>query len=144
MKKRFGAGLFAWAIAAAVLSTPQATASPADPSAAVLRQSARWLEALMKGDRATIATILAPGYQHVTSSGALLDRDQELAAAGEAAPPMTWSGQTITFAGDAAIVHGLNTMTVAGKTVRERFTDVYVERNGTWLAIAAQESPVAK
>ncbi len=98
----------------------------------------------MKGDRATIATILAPGYMHVTSDGVLLDRDQELAAASEPAPPMKWSDQTITLAGDTAVVHGLNTMTESGKTIRERFTDVYVKHNGTWLAIAAQETTVAK
>jgi len=121
-----------------------AITSPASPNAAILRQEARWLHALMKGDRATIASILAPGYKHVTSSGVLLDRAQELATASEPAPPMKWTEQTMTLAGDTAIVHGLNTMTESGKTVRERFTDVFVNRSGTWLAIAAQETTVAK
>jgi hypothetical protein len=41
-------------------------------------------------------------------------------------------------------VHGLNTITVSGKTVRERFTDVFVKEHGVWLAIAAQETSVSK
>jgi hypothetical protein len=136
----------AFACAAAVLffCTRPVTASPADQKAAVMQQETRWLNALMKGDRSTIASLLAPGYMHITSSGELLDRDQELATANEPAPPMKWTEQTIDFAGGTAIVRGLNTMTEAGKTVRERFTDVFVDQNGTWLAIAAQESPVVK
>ncbi|HEX3456723.1 MAG TPA: nuclear transport factor 2 family protein [Candidatus Baltobacteraceae bacterium] len=132
------------AIAGLTLTIGGVNASDATPHAAIQRQEARWLEALMKGDRATIASILAPGYKHITSSGVLLDRDQELAASNDPAPPMKWTDQTITLAGDTAIIHGLNTMTEAGKVVRERFTDVFVDQNGTWLAIAAQETKVAK
>jgi hypothetical protein len=98
----------------------------------------------MKGNRATIASLLAPGYKHINSSGTLFDRDQELAAASQPTGPMKWTDQTITIAGDTGIVHGLNTMTESGKTVRERFTDVFVDQNGTWLAIAAQETTVAR
>jgi hypothetical protein len=135
---------FICAIAAFTLTIAGVNAAVAAPQAAIQRQEARWLAALMKGDRATIDSILAPGYKHITSGGVLLDRGQELAAANEPAPPMKWTEQTITLAGDAAIIHGLNTMTEGGKTVRERFTDVFVKRNGTWLAIAAQETKAAK
>lgn len=31
-----------------------------------------------------------------------------------------------------------------GKIVRERFTDVFVNQDGAWLAIAAQESAICK
>ncbi len=131
-------------LAALTLTIGSVGASAATPQAAIQRQETRWLDALMKGDRTTIASILAPGYKHITSSGILLDRDQELAASSAPAPPMKWTDQTTTLAGDTAIVHGLNTMTDAGKVVRERFTDVFVDQNGTWLAIAAQETKVAK
>lgn len=122
--------------------TPSAPTST--PTAAVLHQSTRWLNALMKGDRRTIDAILAPNYKHVDSNGALIDRNQELAGASKPAPPMKWTDETVDFAGDVAVVHGLNTMTESGKTVRERFTDVYVYEHGTWLAIAAHESKVAQ
>jgi uncharacterized protein (TIGR02246 family) len=122
-----------------------ASATTQTDEAAIAQLEARWVKALMAGDRATIASILAPHYKHVTSDGKLLDRAQELATASEPAPPMKWTDQTTDFAGDsAAIVHGLNTMTVSGKTVRERFTDVFVKEHGTWMAIAAQETSVPK
>jgi hypothetical protein len=38
-------------------------------------------------------------------------------------------------------VRGLNTVTDAGKVIaRVRFTDVFVNVNGTWQAVSAQES----
>jgi hypothetical protein len=134
----------ATATAGLVLPVESATVSTPTAKAAILRQEARWLDALMKGDRASIASLLAPGYKHINSSGTLLDRDQELATASEQAGPMKWTDETITLSGNTGIVHGLNTMDAAGKTVRERFTDVFVNQNGTWLAIAAQETTVAK
>lgn len=119
-----------------------ALASTASPQAAVARQGTRWLTALINGDRATIDSLLAPNYQHITSDGQLLNRAAELAAANEKAPAMKWTDQTYDFEGNVCLVRGLNTMTISGKTVRERFTDVYVNHNGTWLALSAQESPV--
>jgi hypothetical protein len=53
------------------------------------------------------------------------------------------SEQTVDFDGSIAIVHGMNTITQDKKTVvRLRYTDVYVQRSGHWLAIAAQETPM--
>jgi hypothetical protein len=90
MNVRIAACAFACA-GAALFFVSRAAASPTDQTAAVLQQDQRWLNALMKGDRATIASLLAPEYKHITSSGELLDRDQELATANEPAPPMKWT-----------------------------------------------------
>jgi hypothetical protein len=144
MNVKLAAATVAIAIAGFMLPVESATTSTATAKAAILRQDARWLDALMKGDRATVASLLAPGYKHINSSGTLLDREQELATASEPAGPMKWTDLTITLSGNTGIVHGLNTMAASGKTVRERFTDVFVNQNGTWLAIAAQETTVAK
>lgn len=56
---------------------------------------------------------------------------------------MKWSEQTFDFAGSVAVVHGVNTITRAHKVSRERYTDVYVNQNGTWLALSAQETAIA-
>jgi hypothetical protein len=57
---------------------------------------------------------------------------------------MTPTEQTVDFAGDAAIIHGVNTVRQGGKTIeRVRFTDVFFNRTGTWLAISAQETRIA-
>src|SRR5580692_5401439 len=87
----------ATATAGLVLPVESATVSTPTAKAAILRQEARWLDALMKGDRASIASLLAPGYKHINSSGTLLDRDQELATASEQAGPMKWTDETITL-----------------------------------------------
>lgn len=142
MTGKLAATALASVIAGLLPPVAPATAPATTARAAILRQESRWLEAVIKGDRATIASLLAPGYKHVTSSGALLDRDRELATASQPAGPMKWTDLTIAISGDTGVVHGLNTMTEAGKTVRERFTDVFVNQNGTWLAIAAQETTV--
>jgi hypothetical protein len=58
---------------------------------------------------------------------------------------MNPSEQTVDFAGDVAVVHGLNTLTESGKRLaRERYTDVYVKRDGTWMALSAQETAIAQ
>jgi hypothetical protein len=113
------------------------------PQAAILHQEARWLEAILNGDRNTIASILSTNYKHVDSKGALFDRSQELASVTKEQLTMKWSEQTFDFAGNVAVVHGVNTITRAHKVSRERYTDVYVNQSGTWLALSAQETAIA-
>jgi len=56
---------------------------------------------------------------------------------------MNATEQTVDFAGDAAVVHGLNTITQSGKApARVRFTDVFVKQNGRWMALSAQETAI--
>jgi hypothetical protein len=51
------------------------------------------------------------------------------------------SDQIVDIAGDAAVIHGINTLMQNGKVVdRERFTDVFVLQNGGWMALSAQET----
>ena len=95
----------------------------------------------MNGDRKTIAAILSPSYKHITVHGQLLDRAAELAGTTKESFTMNPSEETVDFAGNAAIVHGLNTISQSGKVLAlVRFTDVFVEQNGTWLALSAQET----
>lgn len=82
-------------------------------------------------------------YKHITDQGAILSRTQELAATAKEPFTMKATAQTIDFAGDAAVVHGVNTLTQSGKILmRVRFTDVFVKRNGTWMALSAQETAI--
>jgi hypothetical protein len=49
--------------------------------------------------------------------------------------------QLVDIAGDAAVIHGVNTLIDNGKVLApEHFTDVFVLRNRTWAAISAQET----
>jgi hypothetical protein len=118
-------------------------ASPApDACTDVLAQEARWLTAITAGDVPTVESILAPNFMHTTSEGQLLTREQEIAGTKPVSYRMNTSDHSVEFSGDAALVRGLNTVTDAGKVIaRVRFTDVFVNDNGTWLAVSAQESP---
>ena len=132
------------ALVALILTPVSADASAPDSAVAVLHQETRWLNAIVAGDAKIVASILSPNFTHITSRGVLLHRAQELAALKKEAFTMNASEQTVDFAGDAAVVHGLNTIVQSGKTLaRERYTDVYVKQNGTWMALSAQETEIA-
>jgi hypothetical protein len=76
----------------------------------------------------------------------LIDRAQELASTTKLPIAMNLTQETVDFdsSGDAAVVHGLNTIIQPGKPPsRARFTDVFVKQTGTWLALSAQETAIA-
>jgi hypothetical protein len=134
-------------VALAVGLSPTGAVADAPPQAqAVLAQEARWLTAIVAGDRATIATIISvqPEFTHITADGGLVYRAAELAAVRKESFTMKPSEQTVDFFADgAAIVHGINTIAQPNHPVeRVRFTDVFVLQNGHWKAISAQETSI--
>ena len=113
----------------------------APPCSDVLAQEARWLTAIVSGDRQTIEAILSPTFRHVNADGLMFDRGQEIAAMEPLPFTFQASDQFVDVAGDTAVIHGINTVVQDGKVLeRERFTDVFVLQNGVWLALAAQET----
>jgi hypothetical protein len=56
---------------------------------------------------------------------------------------MNPSEQMIDIAGNTAVIHGVNTLIQDGNVLaRERFTDVFVLQNGSWIALSAQETAI--
>nr|WP_234712756.1 nuclear transport factor 2 family protein [Mycolicibacterium komanii]CRL69123.1 hypothetical protein CPGR_01404 [Mycolicibacterium komanii] len=109
----------------------------------VLAQEARWLTAITEGDVATVEQILGPGFKHINADGALLDRDAEIAGLTRLPFTMNAGDQRVDIAGDTAVIHGVNTMIQDDKVIaRERFTDVFVLRDGRWMALSAQETKI--
>lgn len=131
-------------ISALTLSLPMTiAASPKNDEAAVLQQEARWLKSIVDGDKKAIESILGTNYKHINSKGKLIDRTKELAGTVKESFTMNPSEQTVDFAGDTAVVHGLNTIKQGDKVLaRERFTDVFVKQNGVWMALSAQETAI--
>ena len=80
------------------------------PCADVLAQERRWLTAITDGDRATVESVLAPGFKHINSDGLLLDRAQEIAGLEKVSFTMNPSDQLVDIAGDTAVIHGVNTL----------------------------------
>jgi hypothetical protein len=131
-----------------LLVPAQRSLAASQPSASdeLIRLEARWINAILKGDRNTVAAILSDHFKHITNGGALLDRTQELASIKKEAFTIALSEQTVDFNpnGDSGVLHGLDTITQPGKPTKyQRFTDVFFKENGTWLAISAQENVIA-
>jgi hypothetical protein len=113
----------------------------APPCSDVLAQEARWLTAIVSGDRETIEAILSPTFRHVNAGGQMFDRGQEIAAMEPLPFTFQASDQFVDAASDTAVIHGINTVVQNGKVLeRERFTDVFVLQNGVWMALSAQET----
>ncbi len=107
----------------------------------VLAQEARWLVAITDGDRDTVESILSGNFKHITSEGVLLDRAEEIDGTVKQPFTMNPSEQTVDIAGDTAVIHGVNTLIKSGRVLaKERFTDVFILENGTWMALSAQET----
>jgi hypothetical protein len=123
------------------VASTAAVAIDSGPCADVLAQERRWLAAITDGDKATVESILAPGFKHINADGLLIDRNQEIAGLEKVAFTMKPSDQLVDIAGDTAVIHGVNTLVDGGEVLaRERFTDVFQLQNGTWIALSAQET----
>jgi hypothetical protein len=123
------------------VASTAAVAIDSGPCADVLAQERRWLTAITDGDRTTVESILAPVFKHIDSEGALLDRAQEIAGMEKVSFTMNATDQLVDISGDTAVIHGVNTLVDGGEVLaRERFTDVFMLQNGTWMALSAQET----
>jgi hypothetical protein len=134
------------AFAALLLSARPSAAAAPSPTDDIIRLEARWITALLNGDKTTVAAILSPSFQHILNNGTVIDRAKELASITKEPFAMALSEQTVDFdsTGNAAVLHGLDTITQPGKTTRhQRFTDVFFKENGTWMAVSAQENVTA-
>jgi Domain of unknown function (DUF4440) len=136
---------FALAFAALLFPVQRGMATPLSPTDTVIQLEARWISAILDGDRATVATILSAGFKHILNGGKLIDRAQELASITKEPFAIALSEQTVDFdaTGNAAVLHGLDTITQPGKATRyQRFTDVFFKEGDRWMAVSAQENVI--
>jgi uncharacterized protein (TIGR02246 family) len=132
---------------------PAQVAKPAQDGAdekAVSRLVHEWLDALLKNDLDALDSIIADDYIITNSDGSVLGKQQDM-------EPLK-SGLKFEYAaiedlrvrvyGDTAVATGITTFKGNFKgrafTARERFTDVWVKRNGLWQAVASQETRLPK
>jgi ketosteroid isomerase-like protein len=122
------------------------TTQAKDESALVqLEQS--WAQALERHDSDAVGCILAEEFQDVDPDGKLHDRAQSLANIAHRRPGHNQLSELRPHVyGDFGYVRGLNTVIDAeGRTrAKVRFTDIFVYREGRWLAVAGQESLVSE
>jgi len=108
-----------------------------------------WEQANAKNDTAALERILAPEFVSTDSDGRLTTRAETFARRKSGQVKFTAFTQDdykVHLVGDTAIVTGRSTIKGVrdGKdlTGRERWTDVFVQRNGRWQAIASHSSRI--
>jgi ketosteroid isomerase-like protein len=131
------------------MRTPVA-AQTANIEQTLLQLERDWEQANTKNDTAALERLLAPEFVSTDSDGRLVTRAEMFARRKSGAVKFTEFTQDdykVHVLGDTAIVTGRSTLkgTRDGKTLsgRERWTDVFVRRNGGWQAVASHSSRIA-
>lgn len=101
-----------------------------------------WAQALERHDMPALECILAPEFEEATFTGQLIHRSEMLASApDERDVHYELSEMTAHVYGDfgyargAAVARGGNT-----PSTKNRFTDIFVYRDGRWQCVAGHES----
>ena len=114
---------------------------------ALVQLEQSWAHALEQHDADAVGCILGEEFQDIEPDGELRDRSSSLAHIAHRRPGHNQLSELAAHVhGDFGYVRGLNTvLDPEGKALaRVRFTDIFVYRDGRWLAVAAQESLVAE
>jgi len=109
-----------------------------------------WEQANAKNDTTALERILAPEFVSTDSDGRLVTRAEMFARRKSGAvkfAEFTQDDYKVHLVGDTAVVTGRSTFKGVrdGKNLngRERWTDVFVRRNGNWQAVTSHSSRIA-
>ena len=127
-----------------------ATAQTTGFTAELTQIENRLVKAWLDGDRKTVDSILASEWSVIDLTGHVLTREQVLKELGSGDRRIE-SGSVddlrIRTYGDTAIVTGRSVLagTYQGNkaSVTQRFTDVFIKRDGRWQVVASQGTQVA-
>jgi uncharacterized protein (TIGR02246 family) len=141
--------LLVFASPAAAQKNPPPVAQTSEDEQAVRAVLDSWLKALERGDTAALKQIIAEDYLITVSDGRILNREEDLAPI-VAGRLQFLSAKTdsvrIRVFGNAAIVTGVGAYTVKmgdkPVAIRERFTDVYIKRDGVWKPVSSHSTPL--
>jgi uncharacterized protein (TIGR02246 family) len=138
-----------WTRIALVLLLASGAQAPADDTALFRDLQQRLAAAYLRGDRAFVDGLLADDWTSTDYRGRPWTKADALAMFNGARPPMTRSEidvDRVRLLGDVAVVTGRSVAegVVDGRTVSvtQRYTDVYVKRDGRWRVIASQGTQV--
>ena len=114
---------------------------------ALIKIEQSWAQALDQRDSDAVGCLLAQEFQEVDLHGMLRDRGENLASVIHRQPGSNQLSELHPHVyGKFGYVRGLNTVIDADGQPRAkvRFTDIFVYREGRWLALAGQESLVSE
>ncbi|HEY0546423.1 MAG TPA: nuclear transport factor 2 family protein [Pyrinomonadaceae bacterium] len=153
MKRIFGAALLALMLASLTSgqSSDKKSVSYSKEQREVLAVLNDWVAALRQNDLAKLNYIVGDDYVITTSEGTMLDKEQDLLPikTGDVKfETVSTEDVNVRIYGKTAIVTGIGNFKVTYKNrpldVRERFTDVYVKRNGRWQPVASHATSLLK
>src|SRR6185436_8072988 len=135
---------------APVKPTPT-TRVPPDPEQTIAILQRAWVSALEHGDIAAIEALMAPEFINTAADGKVMPRAEELAPVRDGTVKFTRAtveqldvrvfGTTAIAIGIAEFEGSFGDRPFAG---RERFTDVWLQRDGRWQVVASHNSRLAK
>ena len=138
--------MLAVVLASAASAQPKVANNPQD----LINMEAAWAKAAVARDAAALSRIVAPDWKGQNQRGKMYDRAamiHETTAGEEKLTSMVNHDLHVRFIGnDHAIVQGMDNESGVrkGKTVKEVYswTDIYEKRDGHWVAIASQNTPI--
>jgi hypothetical protein len=118
--------------------------SDEDSKQQLLALENRWLQ--VEDDPVALEDILAPDFLHVVP-GEIITKEQQLQflrqhPASSQHPEKRFEDLHVRVYGEAGIVNGAVIETGEHGQRKTLFTDVFVQRDGKWQAVSAQELPV--
>ena len=125
----------------------QTTSSAARPGVerALVTLENDWAKGLVNRDTMIFRRLTAPRFIY-TEDAALMSREQVIHGIMTSGDKVEWAGNEdmkVHDFGPVAVVTGILVVKSRGKkgpfTTRYRFTDTWLDNNGTWQAIAAQD-----
>jgi ketosteroid isomerase-like protein len=101
-----------------------------------------WLRAVEQHDTATLGCILADELEEADFAGSLISRSEMLASAENRGDVHYELSEVHAHVyGDFAYVRGMGVASAGGQpTVKSRFTDIFLYREGRWQCVAGHES----
>jgi ketosteroid isomerase-like protein len=137
--------LFPWLLLCSLAHGAVCPSGQRKDQAALVQIEQVWLRAVEQHDAAALGCILADEFEEADFAGSLIDRPAMLASAanrGKTQPVVELSDLHAHMYGDFAYVRGLAVIkSDDGKTtVRSRFTDIFIYRDGRWQCVAGHES----
>ena len=137
-------------LALSTLVVPNHARAQSPDAAATTRELtdivARLGAAYKSGDCDGWGALLAPDWSVTHISGQVIAREEAMRSCKMPEvkiDTMASDDLSVRAYGDAAVVTGRTTASAGGQTVVLRFTDVFVRRDGKWLAVASQATRVA-
>ena len=137
-------------LAAAAIQAQEAPPVPETLRKQLLEIEQAWDDAIVAKDLSVLQRIMAPGFTFIDADGSITERQALLdgiASPKLAIDPFLTRDVQVRVYGATAVLTGWfeQTGTYEGKRfrVRQRYTDVYVRQDTSWVAVSAHASNLA-